>query len=105
MKTRISSASIPPVIDDPAIGTLREQIDAIDRQILQLLKQRLNVVHQVGEEKREKGLAVFDPKREERLLQKLISLAPEGFDESSIRNIFSAVVAECRRLETEQINA
>lgn len=92
------------MIDDPAIGTLRDQIDAIDRQLLALLKKRLTVVHQVGDEKREKGLAVFDPKREELLLQKLIGLAPEGFDEASIRNIFSAIVAECRRLETEQVN-
>lgn len=92
------------MIDDPAIGTLRDQIDAIDRQLLALLKERLTVVHKVGDEKREKGLAVFDPKREELLLQKLVGLAPEGFDEASIRNIFSAVVAECRRLEIEQVH-
>lgn len=105
MKTGEASASIRAVIDDPDIDVLRKQIDTIDRKLLELLAKRLLVVHQVGDHKREKGLKVYDPAREEALLQKLIGLAPDCFDEASVRNIFSAVVAECRRLELEQMES
>jgi len=103
VKNEAYSASIRAVIDDPDIDVLRIEIDSIDRKLLQLLAERLAVVHKVGDHKREKGLKVFDPAREEALLKKLIGLAPSGFDEASVRSIFSAVVAECRRLETEQM--
>jgi chorismate mutase len=93
------------VIDDPDIGSLRQKIDEIDRQLLELLCQRLRVVHQVGQEKLEKGLAVFDPSREEALLQKLIAVAPENLDARAIRVIFTAIVGESRRLESEAVEA
>jgi len=87
------------VIDDTNIGVLREKIDKIDKELLELLSNRIQVVHQVGEIKREKGIGVFDPNREEKLLQELVQVAPGSFDAEAIRNIFSAIVAECRRLE------
>ena len=87
------------MIDDPHIDSLREEIDTIDNDLLQLLARRLHVVHRVGDHKREKGLHVFDPNREEKLLRKLVHAAPDAFDEQSVRNIFAAIVGECRRLE------
>jgi chorismate mutase-like protein len=92
------------VIDDPEITRLRDRIDQIDHEILSLLAERLNVVHQVGQEKLRKGYSVFDPKREEKLLSRLIESAPAVFDERSVRTIFSAIVSESRRLEDDQIN-
>lgn len=92
------------MIDDPEITRLRERIDQIDHQILNLLAERLAVVHQVGQEKQHKGLAVFDPKREELLLARLVASAPAVFDERAVRAIFSAIVAESRRLEGDQVS-
>ncbi len=92
------------MIDDPEITALRERIDQIDHEILRLLAERLSVVHQVGEEKQRKGLAVFDPNREERLLAHLVASAPDAFDERAVRTIFSAIVSESRRLEDAQMN-
>lgn len=93
------------VIDDPAILELRKRIDVIDHEILRLLAERLAVVHDVGEQKRQKGLAVFDPNREERLLAHLVATAPKVFDEQAVRTIFTAIVAESRRLEDIKMNS
>jgi len=93
------------VIDDPAIEALRQRIDAIDHRLLELLAERLTVVHQVGQEKRRKTLPVFDPAREELLLQKLVCDAPQGFDEEAVRAIFLAVVSQCRRLEGQALQS
>lgn len=93
------------MIDDPNIGSLRQKIDDIDRQLLELLRERVEVVHQVGQEKMEKGLAVFDPSREEALLQKLIAIAPNNLDARAVRVIFTAIVGESRRLESEAVES
>lgn len=92
------------MIDDPEITDLRKRIDQIDHAILDLLAERLSVVHAVGEEKQRKGLPVFDPKREERLLARLVESAPLGLDEQSIRSIFAAIVSESRRLEGAKVH-
>ena len=91
------------VIDDPEIDWLRGQIDAIDHQILALLKQRMDVVLRVGDKKREKGLAVYDPARETRLLENLAAEATPPLDPLALQRIFSALVGECRRLESEHV--
>lgn len=91
------------MIDDPEIGSLREQIDAIDRRLLELLAERLAVVHKVGDQKRKKGLAVYDPTREEALLLSLVERAPASLDEQAVRIIFQAIVGQSRRLEEEML--
>lgn len=91
------------MIDDPEIASLRKQIDAIDRRLLELLAERLAVVHKVGDQKRQKGLAVYDPKREEALLSSLVARAPASLDERAVRTIFEAIVSQSRRLEEEML--
>lgn len=50
------------------LNHLREQIDAVDKQILNLLAQRLALVEQVGEVKSEHGLPIYAPDREAAML-------------------------------------
>ncbi|EJS89206.1 bifunctional chorismate mutase/prephenate dehydrogenase, partial [Pasteurella multocida subsp. multocida str. Anand1_buffalo] len=47
---------------------LRTQIDQVDRQLLQLLAQRLELVKQVGEVKHQQGLPIYVPEREAEML-------------------------------------
>jgi len=91
------------VIDDPEIDWLRGQIDAIDHQILALVKQRLDVVLRVGDKKREKGLVVYDPSREARLLESLGREASSPLDADAVKRVFLALVTECRRLESKHV--
>lgn len=46
------------------LNELRDQIDAVDKQILDLLAQRLSLVEKVGEVKSEHGLPIYAPDRE-----------------------------------------
>ncbi|WP_114766183.1 bifunctional chorismate mutase/prephenate dehydrogenase [Vibrio rhodolitus] len=50
------------------LNHLRDQIDAVDKQILNLLAQRLALVEQVGEVKSEHGLPIYAPDREAAML-------------------------------------
>ncbi|MDA0149762.1 bifunctional chorismate mutase/prephenate dehydrogenase [Vibrio sp. LaRot3] len=50
------------------LNELRDKIDAVDKQILDLLSQRLALVEQVGEVKSEHGLPIYAPDREAAML-------------------------------------
>lgn len=49
---------------------LRDQIDAVDQQLIDLLSQRLKLVRQVGEVKSQHGLPIYAPDREAAMLAK-----------------------------------
>ena len=46
------------------LNHLRQEIDALDRELIQLFAKRLELVSQVGEVKHEKGLPIYAPERE-----------------------------------------
>lgn len=50
------------------LNELRDQIDAVDKQILDLLAQRLALVEKVGEVKSKHGLPIYAPDREAAML-------------------------------------
>ena len=51
------------------LNHLRQEIDALDRELIQLFAKRLELVTQVGEVKHEKGLPIYAPDRELAMLQ------------------------------------
>ncbi|WED22417.1 bifunctional chorismate mutase/prephenate dehydrogenase [Vibrio sp. JC009] len=50
------------------LNELRDQIDAVDKQMVELLAQRLALVEKVGEVKSEHGLPIYAPDREAAML-------------------------------------
>ena len=56
---------------DSEIKKLRNNIDGIDRQILELISQRLDQVRQVVALKKSHNIPVYHPAREEDLISKL----------------------------------
>ena len=53
------------------LAGLRQQIDALDRQLLQLLNQRAHLAEQVGDIKRAEGSPFFRPDRVAQVLEKI----------------------------------
>ena len=51
------------------LNNLRQEIDALDRELIQIFAKRLELVTQVGEVKHEKGLPIYAPDRELAMLQ------------------------------------
>jgi len=60
-----------PAPDPDALGPLRDQIDGLDRQIIELLNLRAKVVVEVGQVKRGAGSPIYVPDRERRVLEQL----------------------------------
>lgn len=86
-----------------ALRELRDEIDGIDRQIVELLAQRLRLVMKVGEYKRAHGLAVYDAERERDLLARVANAAPSPLEPAMAQRIFQCVIQESRDLEKRHV--
>ena len=58
---------------------LRQQIDQVDAQMVELFEKRMDICRQVAEYKIETGKKVFDPVREKEKIEKVRSLAHTEF--------------------------
>jgi chorismate mutase/prephenate dehydratase len=92
--------STSPSTDAPTgLAALREQIDATDDRILELLEERARLVARAVEHKRATGLALHDPEREQRVLARVERQArtrPDAvFPPSGVRPVFREILTAC----------
>ena len=80
---------------------LRKQIDSIDSQLLDLLSRRADLVHEVGLAKKEGGLPIYAPDREDALLRKLVTMNQGRLPEKSIRAIYREIMSAALALEDD----
>ncbi len=83
------------------LNDIRIKIDSIDRQLLDLLAQRAECVHVVGEIKKEEGLQIYAPEREEALLKSLVEKSNGKLPEKSIRAIYREIMSMALALEDD----
>ncbi len=81
---------------------LRQQIDAVDQQLLALLNQRAALANEVGDIKRHEGSPVFRPEREAQVIHGLQASSPGPLKGDSIAHIWREVMSACRALEAPQ---
>jgi len=84
------------------LSELRVEIDQIDRQIVELIRQRMLVANEVAEYKRERDLPVLDAGRERALLNKVTGQAGEDFA-SGVRAIYQTILSASRSYQNIQL--
>lgn len=82
------------------LQSLRRDIDAIDRELVELFRQRMDVTHRVGEYKRSQGIPVLDQERERQVLQNKGALAGEELRPAVI-TLFQTIMALSRRQQRD----
>jgi chorismate mutase len=55
-----------------SLDELRNRIDEIDNQLVELLNERARVVVQIGEQKSRTGGQIYAPDREKRVLESIV---------------------------------
>jgi len=88
----------PPVNHD--LMSLRTCIDAIDRELLDLLNRRAQLAQQVGELKKREGSVTFRPEREAQVIDGLKATNPGPLKADSVAPIWREIMSACRALET-----
>lgn len=84
---------------DKKLKPLREQIDAIDTQILDLLNQRARIAQEVGHVKAETNAPVFRPEREAQVLRSAAERNAGPLANADVHTIFREIMSACRALE------
>jgi len=83
------------------IEELRERVDEVDRQLIRILNERARIVQELVAIKAEAGKPLFDPKREEEILQKVAEENEGPIYDSSMREIFEIILHRIRDLEVQ----
>jgi chorismate mutase/prephenate dehydratase len=98
-----SGAAMPPApVADPELLALRDQIDALDAQLLTLLNQRAHVAEQVGEIKRRDGTPFFRPDRVAQVIAKIKAANPGPLKGEHVAAIWREIMSACLALESPQ---
>ena len=81
------------------IDELRQEIDRIDSELLRIFNRRASLALEIGLIKKERGLPVYDPKREKLIFERMKSDNPGPLEDGAIVRLFERVIDESRRLE------
>ena len=84
------------------LAGLREQIDALDRQLLDMLNQRAHLAEQVGDIKRAEGSPFFRPDRVAQVLEKIQQLNLGPLKNTHVAAIWREIMSACLALEAPQ---
>lgn len=82
---------------------LREQLDEIDAQIVELYEKRMNICEQVGEYKIAKGKKVFDRQREKNKLADVAARVSSDFNKKGIQELYQQLMSMSRKLQYQQL--
>ena len=83
--------------------TLRDQLDVIDAQIVELYEKRMKICGQVAEYKIETGKKVFDRQREQEKLAKVKSLTHNEFNSHGVEELFEQIMSMSRKLQYQML--
>ncbi len=77
----------------------RDRIDAIDRAIITLLNERAVCALEIGRIKKQLGIPVYVPSREEDVLENVMETNPGPLADQATRRLYERIIDETRSLE------
>ncbi len=87
------------------LNEIRERIDGIDSSIMKLLKERLDLMPIVAEYKKANSLEIFDPVREEKIIEAKRKMAEEfGINADLVEEIWKRIMDESKEIQKKKLN-
>lgn len=78
---------------------IRQEIDRVDREIVELFENRMKLCREVAEYKIENGKQVLDTAREKEKIKKIEGLVKEEFNRHAAGDLFKQIMAMSRKLQ------
>lgn len=83
---------------------LREEIENVDRELIELIARRVDLAREVGRAKRAADLPTLDPAREAAVVRRAGQIAREvGIEDEDVRYIFWHIIGLSRRAQNEEV--
>ncbi len=86
-----------------ALARCREQIDELDRRLVDLLNQRTRVVEEIGRIKKEAAMAIYEPNRESQVFDNITTNNAGPLPNDGLLRIFERIIDEMRRVQKERM--
>lgn len=77
----------------------RRRIDDIDRKLVELLNERSHCALEIGRIKQAQNLPLYQPEREQEVLQNAEKANPGPLTDAAIRRLFERIIDEARAAE------
>lgn len=91
--------------DTSYIAHHRSCLDSIDDELIRLLARRMEIVRQIGEIKKDKGLTVFQPFRYKETMERCAALSvTHKLDVEAVKDVFEAIHSESIRQQLCIVN-
>jgi len=84
------------------INVLRDKIDLLDEQMLDLLVQRFSVSREIGEIKASGGINIGDPNREQEIIDRLVEKLEGKMERNDIAAIFGPIYHISKKLQKKK---
>lgn len=88
---------------EAALNACRQEIDEIDRRIVELLNARARVVEVVGDTKQKAQMRVYEPKREELVYANITRNNGGPLQADALRRIYERIIDEMRTLQRDRM--
>jgi len=77
----------------------RKGIDQVDKKLIELLNERTDLVKKIGKEKQKGHESIYDPAREEEVLDKLLKQNKGTFPDSGLETVFREIFSVSRKVQ------
>ena len=77
----------------------RNKLDVIDKKIVKLFEERMDICGKVAETKIASGKAVYDAEREKQKLDAVSAMADSEFNQVAVRELFSQMMSISRKYQ------
>ena len=85
------------------LSSFRDEIDGIDRQLVELFSRRMAIVSEIARYKIRENIPVFHPERERQVIEIATQRAPEEMA-VYVERFFTATMEISRQLQNDLIN-
>ena len=81
------------------INDWRDKIDEVDRELVALLNRRAGWVLEIARLKKQMGLAIYEPLREEEIFRNIAAANGGPLDHGALRRVFERIIDEGRSIQ------
>ena len=84
-------------MSDDVVNSLRDEITAIDRELVALVNRRIDIVARLKRHKDDHGIAFVDPDREARMVAERVAENGGPLSEEGLRAFYAELLALVKR--------
>lgn len=83
------------------IDDLRDEIDKVDKKLVELLSRRAKIALEIGKEKNKEGREVTDREREKAVQDRVKKLNNGPFSGEQLERVYRTVMSEMKKIQEE----